>query len=212
MLAEFLLQVYNLKWFLLAVILLTTGGLVFFMLEGDYFDWTRKKVSTFGLLFDLDRRGCIALAESLSRLIYIVYVAINCTRTGLEAGIVILLMTVFGCIVTKDWKGIPQQVLTFGAVYGLLLLEGMFGNYYNDVERYWLLRAMVIFMGVFACLYTVYASIGYHERIIRISEVRQRNSFGEHVKLKDVMPRRPGFIQNRKDRKSSIIVNVQKKT
>jgi len=169
MLANLLTQIYNLKWLIVGY--LVVAILFSFLISsfGKRFEWNKKKILSFAFLYTMDKRHLVAYSLSLGRFLYVIYLAVFCKQLGIESFGIFMVFSILISIFGKDLKGLPGQLITYACLFGVLLLESMFYGYYTDVESFWLIMAMVVFLGSFASLYSLYHQILTHERLSRLS-------------------------------------------
>jgi len=162
-------QIYNLRWLILIYVAFILGISVLSFFIARNFTWNGRNTSIYGFLYNLTDKCKISYSISLTRMIFVFICAAFPRTMGLEAGIVLILSTIFVAAFSGDFRIFIGQLFIYSGIYGVLLLEGMFSSYFNEVEQYWLIKAMVIFLGVFASLYAVYQHIILHERLVVIS-------------------------------------------
>jgi len=164
-----LTEIYNLRWLIVIYVVFIFALIILSLIVGKKFVWNGRNTTIYGFFYNLNTHCKIAYGISLTRVLYVMINAVFCEGLGFEVLIVLMLQTIFISVFSRDFLILPGQVFIYGVIFGILMLEGMFSGYYNEVDGYWLIRVMVIFLGTFVSLYVIYHQIIIHERLVNIS-------------------------------------------
>ena len=160
-------SIIGLRWVIVAHV--AAGLLILavcsFASEKHFF--SKAKTLLFGSVISMDRPARIAWCLALSRLLTVLVYACMPGETDLAIGLVIGLETLGILFLTKDLKTWGLQFLAFAAVFAILLLQGLFYRYYNEVEGQRAYQLLYIFLGVFAVLAALQQTLVGHEQLIR---------------------------------------------
>ena len=171
MLQHILLAILEYKWMVLIYVLVAVifcGAIYIFARD---FKWERSKVTAFAILYDLDLSGQICLGLLLGRFALVAVETAFGGSTGLWDLIAMELLTIAIVISSRDWKAL-LQLLSYGAVFAISLLENMMFEYYRNVEADPLIPFVGAMFGLFAFLYAVHQSIVSYERLLGVCAAR----------------------------------------
>lgn len=160
-------SVIGLRWVILAHVAAALLILTVCSFTGERKLFSRGKVLLFGSILSMNKAARTAWCLSLSRLLIVLIYACMPGETDLIPGIIIGLETLAMLILTGDLKTWSMQLVSFAAVYAILLLQGLFYRYYAEVESQRVYQLIYIFLGVFAGLVAVQQTLSGHEQLIR---------------------------------------------
>lgn len=152
-------EILDLKWVIISYVALTVLLYFLFAIFTKKFLWSKGKINTYGILYNLSTGAQMAFAVIICRYAFVIITALRVKDTGLQTLIALIAMTAVICIPGFEIKRSLRQAVTYIAIFGILLLESLLWHYYMEVERFWVAMAVYIFLGVFASLYGTYDAI-----------------------------------------------------
>ena len=164
-------EILDLKWVIISYVALTVLLYFLFAIFTKKFLWSKGKINTYGILYNLSTGAQMAFAVIICRYAFVIITALRVKDTGLQTLIALIAMTAVICIPGFEIKRSLRQAVTYIAIFGILLLESLLWHYYMEVERFWVAKAVFIFLGVFASLYGTYDAItSYRELYGKVAD------------------------------------------
>jgi len=164
MLERFFFQIAQYKWLVLvyAVFACLFCGVIY--LKTRKFNWDKKTIAAFGILYNLDKRSRNAFALALGRMALIFYFAISKGCNDIAEVIMLEVLTLFIVLFSGVWKALVQ-LFTFGALFVVLFLEYVFFDYYENMGDETIVLIVAISFGVFAFLYSLLQLFSFMEQL-----------------------------------------------
>ena len=173
------------KWLLLCNVLITVIFTAFIIIRAEKFTWNKKTIRLYAILYDLDTRGLIGFSLALTRLIFIFYLAVTGGSAGIQDAAALFLLTLVYAVVSQKPSEF-LQIFTYLVIYVILLMEGMFLDYYRNVEESFLIIFLVVTFGMFVALYGILQFITGYERLINESADRFSNRQKKEKKKNEI--------------------------
>ena len=168
------LEIYNLRWLISAYVLAVVLMCAFFWLQTARFRWTRSKIRYFGMLYRVSTRTRLAVTLALGRYMFILVSVVLCTYTGIYHVAVLLVFSLAINVIEVDIKKIFGDLVVYAAIFAIMLFESILYQYYFQVEKSAAVIIMVVFLGIFAALYSTYSFITSYDRILK-NEMKSRD-------------------------------------
>ena len=176
MLEQVIRELGNYKWFIVGAVIATVVLSAYLMLSTKEFEWTKRKVRAFAFLYDLDTRGRICLVLLLFRLMFLIFLAATGGSTTIWEAVAVLFITLVYAIVSGENKNY-LQLLSYAVIYVLLVMEGLFTAYYEDIDDSWLIMFLIIAFGLFSGLYSIHQSLTGYEMLLNTCAARDRMKY-----------------------------------
>lgn len=162
-----LLEIINLRWFIITYVVAVLLVYIFFWFRTRSFDWNKGNVRWFGVLYGLPAVCRVLLGLSLGRFFIIMVSAFLCKSTGIYQLAVLLVLTIIINCILVDYKGIFAELISYLGIFGILFLQRVIYMYYLQVEQNWTLMVMVVLMGIFAVLYATFGMVRMMDKIMK---------------------------------------------
>lgn len=176
MLVQLIKEIANLKWY---VIIYAIAAIVFcalIYLGTREFDWSFKKIRFFAVLYNLNKRGLIAVSLILGRFVYVICMAVLGGSEGFWDLLVLLLFTIVIAIISRSAKTLIQ-ILSYAAVFAITLTENMLTQFYRDVDSNVMIAVVAVFFGIFAVLYACYQTLTAYNNVMVKSAMIDKQLF-----------------------------------
>lgn len=167
MLEDILYKIGNLKWMMLFHLLATIIVCGYFYLATRKFSWNRKIFIHFAYLYNLSINEVIAVALLLGRFLFVVTSVIFCKDVFVGYYLILVIFALLIGLFAKDYKLLPGGILYFLVLYILMYIQSQLLVFYSTIDKSWVIIFMVISLGIFVVLSTLYISIGVYESITK---------------------------------------------
>lgn len=167
MLDEVLYEIGNLKWMMLFHLFITILVCGYFTLTTHTFNWKRSNFIKFAYLYNLTKNQAIAVALILGRFLFVITSVIFCERVFIGYYFVFVMFAVAIGFFSKDIKVLTSGLIYYFVIYVLLYIQSQLFVFYRTFESEMIILIMLISVGLFNVLASLYLSIGTYESITK---------------------------------------------
>lgn len=159
-------EILGYRWFIISELAVGILFIIAMFILTRKFGWKGWKVRTFGSFFNLDDRMIWAIALLFTRYIFVVSAVIFRTTMGISQLALLLALAIIFNLVRLDIPGLLVDTVTYGVVFGALVVCNMFDRYMDRVGGDTQILIVSGFMGLFIVLHSTYYTLVTFQKIM----------------------------------------------